>query len=119
LTDFYLVTYHQEEINATTKIHNILYSSEAFQVNTAEPIDKIELWNYNIGKKMGTFYIKGAFASKNYHFEFKRSNLMINIATSYLTEPQRVRKSCDRKASDQTDAESFCFGEVQGRLSDS
>ena len=93
-TDFYLVAFHEDELLNTTKTQNILFEDRPFQIESDEAIDRIEVWNYKQRSKAGSILIKGPLKSKKYTYEFKKSNLFIEVSAvnSQLSEEARLRK---------------------------
>ena len=79
-TDFYLVAFREDQLQNTTKTQNILFEDGPFQIESDEPIDKIEVWNYKQKSKAGSLLIKGPLKSKKYSYEFKKSNLFIEVS---------------------------------------
>ena len=65
-------------------------------------------------KRVGTFYIKESFLKKKYHFDFKKSNLSIDISTSDCVNKRLINKKREaRKYSEQTSTNSNCFEQAE------
>ncbi|MCB0370261.1 MAG: hypothetical protein KDD45_12770 [Bdellovibrionales bacterium] len=78
-TNLYLIAFHEEEIEIVSSTQDILYSDKPFELNADAGIDKIEVWNYTKGSRIGTLFIKGALKAKTYSWEFKKSNLLVEV----------------------------------------
>lgn len=78
-THYYLAAYAHENLVQITPSHNLLYDDSPFLIAADDPIDRIEVWNYDRHKKIGSLFIKQLSPHHNYSHIFKNANLALEM----------------------------------------
>ena len=91
-SEFYLIAFCSGEIEVVTSAKDILFSDEPFVLPQIAGLDKIEVWDYNLQRKMVSLHIKGSLRTKTYSYEFTRANLTVEIKSA-LPDPRQAAKA--------------------------
>lgn len=100
-TNFYLALHTLEEDYLVTSCKNILYDGAPFEVENLEAVSKIEVWNYDTRKRIGTLHVKAEASGKPFEYSFKNHNIKILLAWA---DPAGRLSDSSRSASEKSDS---------------
>ncbi len=100
---FYLTLYSGEELVEVTPSRDLLFDDAPFLLAPEQPLDRIEVWNYNKQKKTGSLMIKKQLVEHSYAHDFKNAHLRVELKAQPIKDKLSAYKRLDSSHSTNSD----------------